>query len=162
MISECWKALDTLTRAQSHESSGVSPARYSWVSDDIIFNSRVGANVMDKVIVDMTDRAVLPIEQGSPAGWVSGGAGGIDRFRFDPHEFPNATPFFIRNIKLAALERVSSGSLYTLRWSASEGNGTVTLVLRHRSEPVERPNAHWQRGNLCRRVQLDRAEYRGW
>ena len=53
-----------------------SVARIAWrvaggtdsVSDDIIFNSRVGANVLDKIIVDMADRATLPIEQGVSAG----------------------------------------------------------------------------------------------
>ena len=112
-----------------------SVARIAWrvaggtdsVSDDIVFNSRVGANVMDKFIVDMADRFVLPIEQGSQAGWVPGSSGtpGIDRFRFDPHEFSPATPFFIRRVKLAALESAGSGSVYTIRWWASEGNGTV-------------------------------------
>jgi hypothetical protein len=53
-----------------------SIARIAWrvaggtdsVSDDIVFNSRVGVNVMDKITVDMADRAVLPIEEGSQAG----------------------------------------------------------------------------------------------
>ena len=114
-----------------------SIARIAWrvaggtdsVSDDIILNSRLGANVMDKFSVDMADRTVLKIEQGSQAGWVPGSSGtpGIDRFRFDPHEFSPATPFFIRRVKLAALESAGSGSVYTIRWWASEGNGTVTL-----------------------------------
>jgi hypothetical protein len=99
------------------------------VSDDIIVNTRAGVNVMDKLTVDLADRTVLPIEQGSTIGWVPGSSGlpGIDRFRFDAHEFSNPTPFYIRRVKLAALEGTAPGGAYTIRWSASEPNGTVTL-----------------------------------
>jgi len=101
------------------------------VSDDIIFNSRIGANVLDRVVVDLADRTVLPLEQGaqlSQLGWVPGSSGspGIDRFRFDVHEFNTAVPFHVRRVKLAALERVSGGTSYTIGWTASEA-GTVTL-----------------------------------
>jgi hypothetical protein len=116
---------------------GGSVARIVWrvagstdsVSDDIIFNTRAGANVMDKINLDMADRSVLPIEEGSQAGWVPGNdpQPGIDRFRFDAHEFSDPVHFFVRRIKLAALERVSPGATYTIRWTASEGNGTTTL-----------------------------------
>jgi hypothetical protein len=99
------------------------------VSDDIIVNTRAGANVMDKLTVDLADRAVLPIEQGSTIGWVRGSSAlpGIDRFRFDVHEFSNPTAFYIRRVKLAALEAAAPGVPYTIRWTASESNGTVTL-----------------------------------
>jgi hypothetical protein len=113
-----------------------SVARIGWrvvgqpdsVSDDIIVDSRAGANVMQKIIVDMADRNVLAIEQGSTIGWVPGSSStpGIDRFRVDVHEFPNATPFFIRRVKLTSFERVPPGTNYTIRWTASEA-GTVTL-----------------------------------
>ncbi len=113
-----------------------SVARIGWrvagqpdsVSDDIIVNSRAGANVMQKLIVDMADRSALPIEQGSTIGWVPGTSAtpGIDRFRFDVHEFPNAVPFFVRRVKLASFERVPPGTNYTIRWTASEA-GTVTI-----------------------------------
>jgi len=113
-----------------------SVARIAWrvagasdsVSDDIIINSRAGANVLDKVIVDMADRTVLPIEQGSQIGWVPGSAAtpGIDRFRLDVHEFSNSTPFFVKRIKLAAFERALTGTNYTIRWNASKA-GTVTV-----------------------------------
>jgi hypothetical protein len=113
-----------------------SVARIAWrvaggtdaVSDDIVFNSRLGVNVLDKVIVDMADRAVMKIEQGSQEGWVPGNSGtpGIDRFRFDIHEFSNPTPFFVRRIKLAAFERANTGTNYTIRWNASKA-GSVTV-----------------------------------
>ena len=123
-----------------------SVARIAWrvaggtdsVSDDIIINSRAGANVMDKVIVDMADRTVLPIEQGtSQAGWVPGTSAtpGIDRFRVDPHEFSSPTPFFVKRVKLAALEHTATGSTYTIRWTASEG-GTVTLYRDTDRDPL--------------------------
>ena len=98
------------------------------VSDDIIVNSRAGANVLDKIIVDMADRTVLPIEQGSQIGWVPGSAAtpGIDRFRLDVHEFSNPTPFYVKRIKLAAFERALTGTNYAIRWNASK-SGTVTV-----------------------------------
>ena len=118
-----------------HPTAGGSIARIVWrvagstdsVSDDIVFSSRLGANVMDKITVDMADRAVLPIEEGSTIGWVRGSSGlGIDRFRFDPHEFSTPTPFYIRRIKLAALDHVATGAAYAVQWAASK-SGTVTL-----------------------------------
>jgi hypothetical protein len=97
------------------------------VSDDIIFSSRSGANVLNKVIVDMADRNVLPLEPGSPSGWNNGSTSkpGLDIFRVDPHEFDNPTDFFIKRIKLAALEKTSAS--YTIRWTFSEPSGSVNL-----------------------------------
>jgi hypothetical protein len=70
---------------------------------------------LQKLILDMADRGVLPIEQGT-AGWVPGSATpGIDRFRFDVHEFPNATPFFIRRVKHSSFGRVPPATNYTIR-----------------------------------------------
>lgn len=95
------------------------------VSDDIIFNSRTGANVLDKVTLDMK---TLFVEQGTGTGgtnWANGPGGGIEIFRFDPHEFTPATPFFIKRVKLAALEQAKT--TYTIRWTYSESAGTVEL-----------------------------------
>jgi hypothetical protein len=122
---------------------GGSVARVIWrvagstdsVSDDIIVDSRSGANVMDKVIVDMADRTVLPLEAGSGLGWVPGSSGGIDRFRFDPHEFSGPTSFYIRRIRLAALEHAAPGNTYTIRWTASKSSGTVTLYYDNNRDP---------------------------
>ena len=103
------------------------------VSDDIIFNTRAGVNVMDKINLDMADRSVLSIEASSPSqlGW----AGSIDRFRFDPHEYSAAVTFYVKRIKLAALERVNSGSTYTFQWTASKPNGTVSLYYDSDRDP---------------------------
>jgi Ser-Thr-rich glycosyl-phosphatidyl-inositol-anchored membrane family len=98
-------------------------------SAGIIINSRVGANVMDKFVVDMADRNALPLDMGSPLGWVPGNSStpGIVSFRLDIHEFPQTVPFFVRRVKLASFERVPPGTNYTIRWTASEASGTVTL-----------------------------------
>jgi hypothetical protein len=95
------------------------------VSDDIIVNSRAGVNVLDKLTVDMKN---LFVEQGTGAGgtnWVNGTGGGIDIFRFDPHEFTPATPFFIKRVKLAAYEQAKT--TYTIRWTYSKTAGMVDL-----------------------------------
>ena len=44
---------------------------------------------------------------------------------FDPHEFARPTDFFIKRIKLAALEKTSAS--YTIRWTFSKPSGTVDL-----------------------------------
>jgi hypothetical protein len=96
------------------------------VSNDIIFSSRSGANVLNKVIVDMADRSALSLENG-PSGWSNGSTNkpGLDIFRVDPHEFDAPTDFFIKRIKLAALEK-TSGS-FTIAWTFSKPSGTVDL-----------------------------------
>jgi hypothetical protein len=101
------------------------------VSDDIILNHRAGANVLDTINLDMADRDVLKIEEGAFAGgqgWINGSSPnpGLDIFRVDPHEFPTATEFYIRRIKLAALERANTS--YTIQWAYSDSQaGTVSL-----------------------------------
>jgi hypothetical protein len=99
------------------------------VSDDVIFTSRAGANVLNRIIVDMADRTVLPIEEGDPIGWVRGSSAspGLDLFRIDPHEYTPATPFFIRRVKLAALERTDR--FYTIEWAFADAGGTGTVDL---------------------------------
>jgi hypothetical protein len=95
------------------------------VSDDIIFNSRAGANVLDKFTVDLK---TLLIDQGTGQGgtnWVNGPGGGIEIFRFDPHEFSPATPFFIKRIRLTSYEQAKT--TYTIRWNYSKAFGSVDL-----------------------------------
>ena len=113
-------------------------------SDDIILSSRLGANVVAKLNFDM---ATVPIEPGSPGqtGWVPGISlnPGISMFRIDPHEFANPTSFFIKRIKLAALE--TAHTRYTVQWTTSKTGGTVRRLLRHRQGSVDQ-DAHRQRG----------------
>ena len=116
------------------------------VSDDIIFNHRAGVNVMDKFTVDMADRSVLRIEQGATTGWVPGNSAnpGLDILRFDVHEFANATPFYVKRIKLAALERIAPGGNYTIRWTSSEATGAVGVYYDTDKNPDQWPHAHRQ------------------
>jgi hypothetical protein len=92
------------------------------VSDDIIFNSRAGTNLLEKVTLDLK---TLKVEGLGGPNWVNGPGGGIDIFRFDPHEFTPATPFFIKRIKLAAFEKAKTS--YTIRWNYSKAAGTIDL-----------------------------------
>jgi hypothetical protein len=114
---------------------GGSVARIVWhvageanesYSDDIIVNSRVGANVVARLNFDM---ATVPIEPGSPsqAGWVPGISPnpGIMTFRIDPHEFPNPTWFFIKRIKLAALDTAHTS--FNVQWTTSKTGGTISV-----------------------------------
>ena len=95
------------------------------VSEDIIFNQRGGVNMIDKITLDLK---ALNVEDGVGTGgpfWVNGGQGGVDLFRFDPHEFSTPTNFYVKRIKLADFERAKTS--YTIRWNYSEGAGTVDL-----------------------------------
>jgi hypothetical protein len=93
-------------------------------SDDIVLNSRAGANVVSRLNMDM---ATLQIEPGSPSqtGWVPGVSPnpGIMSFRIDPHEFPNPTQFYIKRMKLAALDTAHTS--FTVQWATSRTGGTV-------------------------------------
>ena len=98
------------------------------VTDDIIFTSRAGANVVNTLTLDLADRGRVPIEEGCQTGWVRGSADnpGLDLFRIDPHEYTPATPFFVSRVKLAAFERV--GNSYNISWDFSDsGTGAVDL-----------------------------------
>ena len=95
-------------------------------SDDIILNSRAGANVIAKVTTDMKTLRLDPSAAGAKTGWT----GNIESFRFDPDEFAGPTPFYLRRIKLAANER--AGKIYTIQWNYSDPflqSGTPTLTL---------------------------------
>jgi hypothetical protein len=93
------------------------------VSEDIVLNSRVGANVLDTINLDM---AALPIDPGSPGRtpW-SNATAGVSSFRIDPHEFVDPTSFYVTRVKLAALETAHTS--YTVRWTSSKTNGTVNV-----------------------------------
>ncbi|MCA1650155.1 MAG: hypothetical protein LC753_07680, partial [Acidobacteria bacterium] len=99
------------------------------VSDDIVLDSRVGANVLNTINLDM---AALPVDPASPA--ITGWTGSIKSFRIDPHEFANPTPFYIRRIKLAALETANTS--YVVRWTSSEASGTVSVYYDTDKDPT--------------------------
>jgi hypothetical protein len=94
------------------------------VSEDILINHRSGANVLDTISVDMKTLAIEP-GAGSPShtGWT----GTIDQFRLDPDEFTPATEFWVRRVKLAALE--SAGSSYRIAWNYDAQNSGATMSL---------------------------------
>jgi hypothetical protein len=103
-------------------------------SDDIALSSRVGGNVVAKLNFDM---ATVPIEPGSPGqtGWVPGISlnPGIMTFRIDPHEFANPTPFFIKRIKLAALD--TSHTSFNVQWTTSKTGGTINVYYDANKDP---------------------------
>ncbi len=112
--------------------AGGSVARLIWrvkgegvenVSDDLILNHRSGANVIETVSVDMKK---LPIEAGAGSPSHSGWVGQVDQFRVDPHEFAS-DDFWVRRVKLAALER--GGSSYRIAWQYDAQNSNATLSL---------------------------------
>jgi hypothetical protein len=94
---------------------------------------------MERLQFDMADRYAVPLETtvtGSPSrtGWQNNavqcqGTGcstarttpfnrvGIDYFRFDFHEFPDATPFYLQQITLAAHQR--TGASLNITWSSA-------------------------------------------
>ncbi len=102
------------------------------VGADIVVNSKAGSPVViDKIITDMK---TLPLETdpgGSPSttGWAKGTSAnpGIDGFRIDPHEFSDPTDFYIKRVKLAALETMSSS--YQVSWTYTPAGSAATLSL---------------------------------
>jgi hypothetical protein len=111
---------------------GGSIARLLWrvagepvlqVSKELIFNHKAGSSVLSTINFDMK---TLPLDptSASTTGW----NGQIEAFRFDPHEFSNPTQFYVKRIKLAALDRTHSQQ-YTFQWNYSEPTGTVSLYL---------------------------------
>jgi hypothetical protein len=113
--------------------NGGSIARIVWrqkgdvaetVSEDIIINHRSGANNIDTISLDMK---TLPIEPGAGSPSHTGWVGTIDEFRFDPDEFAASTDFWVRRVKLAALE--NAGSSYRIAWTYDAQNSGATLSL---------------------------------
>jgi hypothetical protein len=97
----------------------VAGQTFETYSFGVALNSRAGANVMARLNFDM---AAIPIDPASPsqAPWAPGSAPfpGIDSFRIDPHEFADPTDYFIKRIKLAALEKAHTS--YTITWTLSK------------------------------------------
>jgi hypothetical protein len=113
-------------RAVNEQTRGTDGLPGQTVSEHYEFNHAAGENTISKTVVDMK---YMPIEPGSvgKSSWLSTTSlGGLDAFRFDPHEFTNPTQFYLRRIKLAALERSVSNQL-TFRWTYSKPSGMVSL-----------------------------------
>jgi Bacterial Ig domain len=102
------------------------------VGDQYAFNSAAGENTVMKFSIDMNKYPVEPHSADINTTWNSATAsGGIDGFRFDPHEFSPATNFFIRRIKLAALEK-TQGDQFTFQWTSSK---TATVSIFYDLDP---------------------------
>jgi hypothetical protein len=101
--------------------------RTQTVGEAYAVNSAAGENTVAKTSIDMNNWPVEPHSLDVNTTWNSTNAtsGGIDGFRFDPHEFPPATNFFIRRIKLAALERTQADQ-FTFKWTSSKA-ATITI-----------------------------------
>ena len=78
------------------------------VSEDIIVNHRAGMSSLETISLDMKS---LPLEAGAGSPSHSGWNGVIEEFRIDPHEFTPATSFWVRRVKLAALENAGTTSM---------------------------------------------------
>ena len=106
-------------------------------SDDIVLNSRAGANVLSRLNLDM---ATLAIEPGSPSqtGWVPGFSPnpGIMTFRIDPHEFASPTAFYIKRLKLAALDTAHTS--FNVQWTTSRTGGTVNVYYDVDKDPASK------------------------
>jgi hypothetical protein len=146
------------------------------VSQDILINHRAGVNILDRISVDMKK---LPLETDAsaeaPAGshGTAGWTGQIENFRFDPHEFTPVTPYWVKQIKLAAFETIGSTNTYTIKWTASDpfnsGNasaatvsayyetltiagtpsGTRTLISTCENVPASSGQCTWNTGNVA-------------
>jgi hypothetical protein len=122
--------------AGARDINGGSIARVVWkradeslanVTADIVIAHRAGVSSLDKIVVDMGDRASLPLESdagGSPSR--SGWTGLVDEFRIDPHEFADGRAFWLGRVRLSAFERASQE--YTLRWRL-EGAADPSLAV---------------------------------
>jgi hypothetical protein len=94
------------------------------VSEDIIVNHRGDMSVIDTISLDMKTLAIEP-GAGSPSH--SGWTGAVEEFRVDPHEFTPATDFWVRRVKLAALEQ--AGTSYRIAWAYDAQGSDATVAL---------------------------------
>ena len=109
-----------------------SAARVVWrqrgdsenVSEDIIVNHHGEFSTIESISLDMKTLAIEP-GAGSPSH--SGWTGAIEAFRIDPHEFAPATGFWLRRVRLAALER--AGTSYRIAWAYDPQNSDATMSL---------------------------------
>jgi hypothetical protein len=114
-------------RAANEPVIAANGVKVQTVGEHWAFNSAAGENTLARISIDMNQMPVEPHSADINTTWNSAvAAGGIDGFRFDPHEFSPATQFFLKRIKLAALER-TVGNQLTFRWNYSKATGTVSL-----------------------------------
>jgi hypothetical protein len=110
------------------------------VSNDLIFNSRTGVNVMSKIITSMRTCSpsatewnhCLRLEDPAASPSTTGWSGNIENFRLDPHEYSPATSFYVKKLKLAANEKTVNNR-YTIQWTYTDSlrPATPTLTLSY-------------------------------
>ena len=76
---------------------------------------------------------------------------GIMTFRIDPHEFANPTAFFIKRMKLAALDTAHTS--FNVTWTTSKTGGTINVYYDIDKDPASKTligsaNATAQNGSL--------------
>jgi hypothetical protein len=112
--------------------NGGSVLRVAWrqkgdsenVSHDYVIDHRAGANSLETFSIDMKK---LPLEPGAGSPSHSGWTGAAELFRVDPHEFTPATEFWVRRVRLAALER--AGASYRVAWQYDPQGSDATMSL---------------------------------
>ena len=112
--------------------NGGSVLRVAWrqpgdaenVSHDFVIDHRAGASSLKTFAIDMKK---LPLEPGAGSPSHSGWTGSAELFRVDPHEFTPATGFWVRRVRLAALER--AGAAYRIGWQYDAQGSDATLAL---------------------------------
>ena len=57
-------------------------------------------------------------------------------FRIDPHEFANPTSFFIKRIKLAALDTAHTS--FNVQWTTSKTGGTINVYYDTDKDPASK------------------------
>jgi hypothetical protein len=124
-------------RAANEPFIAANGVKVQTVGEHWAFNSAAGENTLAHISIDMNKMPVEPHSADINTTWNSAvAAGGIDGFRFDPHEFSPPTQFFLKRIKLAALER-TVGDQLTFRWTYSKPSGTVSLFRQASGAPKD-------------------------
>jgi hypothetical protein len=135
LCATCGSVARVAWRATNEAVRGADNVQAQTVSEQFVINSKTGENTMAHMTVDLAKMPVLPSNPAVGLGstpWTS--AASIDAFRFDPHEFASPTPFFVKRIKIASLERTASNQ-FTFRWTYSKSSGTVDLYRQAAGTP---------------------------
>jgi len=99
-------------------------------SAPIILNHRSGANVIEKIILDMQ---TLLIDPASPTN--TGWNGQVDGFRMNAHEFASPRDFWFHSVKLSANERANAS--YTIQWQYTSEDTSTSPTM----------NVYWSASN---------------
>jgi hypothetical protein len=106
-------------RAAAETQLGADGLKAQDVTEQFMMNSAAGENTLAHVTMDLNN--VQLVQGDTSTTWNSPTARslGIESFRWDPHEFSSPTNFYVKRIKLAALER-TQGDQFTFKWTSSK------------------------------------------